>query len=103
MGLSWGSLGSAELAGLAGPGRPGRHARGRTAVIVASGAPRPVFGGARRGGPCRDQVVRWILELEAWARGRTTRRSMFTCEGRVTAQAMVSATSSALRGSATPS
>src|SRR3954447_1437181 len=46
---------------------------------------------------------RWILVLEAWARGRSTRRSTLTWLGRVTAQLMVSATSSAVRGSATPS
>ncbi len=52
---------------------------------------------------CRDQVVRWTLVLDAWARGRTTRRSTLTWAGRVIAQVMVSATSSALSGWSTPS
>ena len=38
----------------------------------------------------------------AWASGLTTSRSMFTCAGRVTANAMQSAMSSAVSGSSTP-
>lgn len=71
--------------------RPGAVRRG-----VRGAAP------SHTAGPPGAQVVRCTLELEAWARGRTTSRSTLTCEGRVIAQVMVSATSSALSGWSTP-
>lgn len=67
------------------------------------------FGSATRAGTSpslvsssRAHTVRWTFVLEAWARGRTTRRSMLTWLGRVTAQPIVSATSSAVSGASTP-
>ncbi len=50
----------------------------------------------------RAQSSRWTFVLDACARGRTTSRSMLTWLGRVTAQPIVSATSSAVSGAATP-
>ena len=41
---------------------------------------------------------RWTRVAVAWSRGRTTISSMLTCGGRVTAQTMQSATSSAVSG-----
>ncbi len=85
--------------GAAGPEPPGVEATDRCCPRCAvPSALRPQL--VRLTGP---QLVRWTLVLDAWARGRTTRRSMLTCGGRVIAQATVSATSSALSGSATPS
>ena len=60
----------------------------------------------RPGGPGRGRVgycSRKTFVLLAWARGRRTRRSTLTWEGRLTVQAMVSATSSAVSGPGTPS
>src|SRR5262249_28330636 len=56
-----------------------------------------------RGVLARHHSSRCTFVLEACARGRRTRRSTLTWLGRVTAQVIVSATSSAVRGSATPS
>src|SRR3954467_6214305 len=50
-------------------------------------------------GPGHRSLCTFVLD--AWARGRRTRRSTLTWLGRVTAQVMVSATSSAVSGSAT--
>src|SRR5215213_3967236 len=52
--------------------------------------------------PAVAHVSRATLCCAAWASGRTTIRSMFTWCGRVTAQAMQSAMSSATSGSRTP-
>ena len=50
----------------------------------------------------QSSKTRCTLCCAAWARGRITSSSMFTCDGRVTTQAIASAMSSATSGSATP-
>src|SRR5687768_1847447 len=82
-------------------GRDCRPGRGPSFAVELSPTVGRVLGcrvGDRLGSPVRVYGSRWSLVLEAWARGRTTRRSMLTCGGRVQAQVMVSATSSAVRG-----
>ncbi|GFH36276.1 AMP-binding protein [Streptomyces pacificus] len=85
---------------------PGDHAPDAGAPALrahgAALATRPAgCGGGSVGGA--GQCSRWTLVFDAWARGRTTSRSMLTWAGRVTAQLTVSATSSAVSGWATPS
>src|SRR3954465_5296594 len=67
-----------------------------------AGEPPPHLAFVVRVLPVRGHRSLWTFVLEAWARGRRTRRSTLTWLGRVTAQVMVSATSSAVSGSATP-
>ncbi len=73
---------------------------GRTPVRRAGVPPAPFLAGGGAGR--RAQSSRWTFVLDACARGRTTSRSMLTWLGRVTAQPIVSATSSAVSGAATP-
>lgn len=73
-------------------------------TVIDDGPPRCCTGvGRRRAREGAGQRSRCTLCWAAWARGRMTIRSMLTCEGRVTAHSTVSATSSAVSGSATPS
>ncbi len=90
-------------------GRPGRAAGIRARHDPAPTAPpRLDRGSFSRREPGKEPRSgqdgrRASLWGAAWASGLTTTRSMFTWAGRVTTNAMQSATSSALSGSGTPS
>ena len=85
-----------------------RRRRGRRSASASpSSANRPPSArsgvrGARSSLLALRQSSRWTLCWAACARGRTTSRSTFTWCGRVSVQAMQSATSSATSGSRTP-
>lgn len=78
----------------------------KDSVSFVEGDPKPVPDQAGNAWPTltasQRHSVRCTFVLEAWARGRTTSRSMLTWLGRVTAQPIVSATSSAVSGASTP-